>query len=148
MVPWLPVAPWIAVLTVLLSRGIQGGAPPGKTEHSGDSGRPGSGPSPHSCGASPPGFSYSPCPSFPARKAGSPPHCCSVSVSHSRAHRHSEPGRGVGGWHTCLMDIGPRALECIHRARFMERSEVSASWVSPHPHHSLKGTQVTRLTQC
>ncbi|XP_075835727.1 HLA class II histocompatibility antigen, DP beta 1 chain-like isoform X1 [Microtus pennsylvanicus] len=28
MVPGLPVAPWIAVLTVLLSRGIQGGAPP------------------------------------------------------------------------------------------------------------------------
>uniref|UniRef100_A0A8C8W1R1 Ig-like domain-containing protein n=1 Tax=Peromyscus maniculatus bairdii TaxID=230844 RepID=A0A8C8W1R1_PERMB len=32
MVLWVPVAPWLAALTVLLSRGIQGGAPPGKTE--------------------------------------------------------------------------------------------------------------------
>uniref|UniRef100_A0A8C8UHA2 Ig-like domain-containing protein n=1 Tax=Peromyscus maniculatus bairdii TaxID=230844 RepID=A0A8C8UHA2_PERMB len=28
MVLWVPVAPWLAALTVLLSRGIQGGAPP------------------------------------------------------------------------------------------------------------------------
>lgn len=41
MVLWVPVAPWLAALMVLLSRGIQGGAPPGKTERSGDSGGPG-----------------------------------------------------------------------------------------------------------